>query len=189
MTDGLFAHAWVLPHEIDDARWVALRYDAVRVLRAASARLEAGRPADGNGVLRGPEGLGLPVVTDDRIALNGSAFRGEAGDPFVLERRSASGVVVQSAAGAVGRAVHRCDTRGQPYDLAVCALLLTVQMHLRESMRLGSSGGLRGAWQTAAAVVRGSTGQEGQLIQTERGLIVWAPATQHTRPRRIRNSA
>jgi hypothetical protein len=191
MTDAAFAHAWVLPHEIDDAAWIVLRHDATRVLRAVSARLEAGRPDDVAGVLRGPDGLGPPVVTQHRIAFNGSAFRGAAGDAFVLERVAASGVVVRAGAGTVGRAVHRCDTRGQPYDLAVCALLLTAQLHLRDAMRLGSSGGLAAGWQAAAGVVRAAIAHEGHLLQSERGLIAWsAPAqAQHTRERRARTSA
>lgn len=189
MTDGPFAHAWVLPHEIEETLWTALRDDVTRVLRAASSQLEVGRPGDVTGVLRGPDGLGLPTVAQDRVAFNGSAFRGAAGDPFVLERRAVTGVVVRAATGTVGRAVHRCDTRGQPYDLAVCALLLTAQLHLRAAMRLGSSGGLRGGWHAAASVVRGATGHAGQLVQSERGLITWGPAVRQVHEHRALTSA
>jgi hypothetical protein len=186
-SDGSFVHAWVLPHEIEEARWIALRYDAVKVLRAASARLEAGRPADAPGVLRGPEGIALPQVSEDRIAFNGSAFRGEAADPFMLEHRAISGVVVRAEKGSVGRAVRRCDTKGYPYDLAVCALLLTVQRHLADVMRLGTSGDIRHGWHEAAEVVRAALDIDGELAQSEQGLVTWAPGRE--RARRVRTSA
>lgn len=189
MTDGPFVRAWVLPHEIDADRWTALRHDATRVLRAASARLERGRPDAGAGVLRGPDGLALPLVSEDRIAFNGSAFRGEAGDPFILERRSGTGVVVRAGANGAGRAVRRCDTHGHPYDLAVCALLLTVRRHLGDLMRLGTSGGLRDGWTEAAEVVREALGGAGQLVQSERGLISWAPVVTQQWEQRVRTSA
>lgn len=165
-----------MPHEVELARWRALRADATAVLRAASARLEAGRPEGAAGVLRGPEGVGLPDVTDDRIALNGSAFRGEAGDRFVLERRARHGVMVRAGVGVAGRAIHRCDTGGHPYDLAVCALLLTVLRHLGDGMRLGSSVDLRGGWREAADVVRAALGTSDTLAQSEHGVLAWTPA-------------
>lgn len=185
--DGPFVHAWVLPHEIDEAQWIALRFDAVKVLRGASARLEAGRPGNAPGILRGPEGIGLPIVTEDRIALNGSAFRGESGDPFMVEHRAISGVVVRAEKGSVGRAVRRCDTRGHPYDLAVCALLLTMQRHLSDVMRLGTTGDIRHAWRDAAEVVRTALGVEGELSQNEQGLVSWRPGRE--RVRKVRTSA
>ena len=188
MTAASFVHAWTLPHEIDGDLWVALRYQATQVLRAASARLEAGRPADGPGMLRGPDGLGLPHVTTECIAFNGSTFRGEAGEPFFLERFSTTGIVMRPGAPTVGRAVRRCDTRGQPYDLAVCALLLLARRHLGDAMRLGSSSDLRGGWRAAADVLREATGEAGELVQNAQGLISW-DAGQPVRQTRARNSA
>jgi hypothetical protein len=173
MSDGVYVRAWVLPFEIDAGQWAALRQDAIGVLRAASARLEAGRPDDAAGVLRGPDGVGLPHVTPDRIAFNGSSFRGESGDRFVLERCASSGMMVHAGGTRVGRAVRRCDTRGHPYDLAVCALLLTTRRHLGELMRLGTTGSLRDGWRDAADVVREALGDVGQLVQSETGLIGW----------------
>lgn len=169
-----FLHAWVLPHPIDETRWAAIRRDAIAVLRAASSRLEAGHSADDAGVLRGPQGMGLPQIGAERIAFNGSVFRGEAGDAFILERMPTEGVMLHEGERASGRAVRRCDTAGHPYDLAACALLLVVERHLGDAMRLGSSGGLRDGWRHAADVVREAVGARAQLVQTERGLIRWA---------------
>jgi hypothetical protein len=187
--DNPYLRAWVLPHEIDAERWAGLRQDATRVLRAVSARLEAGRTPADPGILRGPEGLGLPQITEDRIAFNGSAFRGQAGDPFILERRARSGVIVRGAPGGGGRAVRRCNTEGHPYDLAVCALLLTVARRLGDGMRLGSSGGLREGWRAAAAIVRESLGECGQLMQTESGQLRWVDVPMRATELRTRSSA
>ena len=184
-----YLRAWVLPHEIDAKRWAELRHDATLVLRAVSARLEMGRTPADPGILRGPEGLGLPQVTQDRIAFNGSAFRGQAGDPFILERRAATGVIVRSTPGGGGRAVRRCNTDGHPYDLAVCALLLTVARRLGDSMRLGSSGGLREGWRDAAVLVREALGESGQLTQTESGQLRWVDVPVHATQLRTRSSA
>lgn len=175
MSDGVYVRAWVVPSEINAERWGLLRADATRVLRAASACLEAGRPAGAAGVLRGPDGVGLPHVSPDRIAFNGSSFRGEAGDRFVLERCSSAIVMVRAGDTRVGRAVRRCDTRGLPYDVAVCALLLAMRRQLGDSMRLGTTGSLRDGWCAAADVVREALGECGQLVQGEHGLISWAP--------------
>ena len=180
--DPSFVRAWVLPHEIDEACWSAIRRDATTVLRAVSERLERGRPADAPGVLRGPQGLGLPDVAPDRIAFNGSSFRGESGDPFVIERRASSGVVVTAVPGNRGLAVRRCDTAGHPYDMAVCALLLVARRHLGNAMRLGTTGGLRDGWRDAASLVREALGDDGQLVQDERGLICWTTAHQPGAP-------
>lgn len=135
--------------------------------------MERGRAADAPGVLRGPDGLGLPNVSRDRIAFNGSAFGGESGDPFIMERRASSGIVVLAGPGTAGLAVRRCDTGGHPYDIAVCALLLVARCHLGDAMRLGTSGGLREGWRAAASVVREALGDDGHLVQDERGLIGW----------------
>lgn len=186
-----FLHAWVLPRPIDETLWAAIRRDAIAVLRAASSRLEAGRSADDAGVLRGPQGMGLPQIGAERIAFNGSAFRGEAGDAFVLERVPSEGVMLHAGERASGRAVRRCDTAGRPYDLAVCALLLVLERHLGDTMRLGSSGGLRDGWRDAAGVVRDAVGARGQLVQSERGLIRWADdvAPERAADTRIRSAA
>jgi hypothetical protein len=187
--DNPFLRAWVLPHEIEAERWAQLRRDATIVLRLVSARLEAGRAPDEPGILRGPEGMGLPQVTQDRIAFNGSVFRGQAGDPFILERRAKRGVIVRGAPGGGGRAVRRCDTGGHPYDLAVCALLLTAARQLGDTMRLGSSGGLRDGWRDAAIVVREALGECGQLVQSESGQLQWAAPPVRATTERTRSSA
>ena len=184
-----FQHAWVLPHEIDERLWLSFRRDATVVLRSASAHLESDRSPNEPGMLRGPHGLGLPEVGIDRIALNGSAFRGQAGDPFVLERRASAGIVIHVGAGRTARAVRRCDTRGYPYDLAVCALLLLARDDFGDKMRLGSSGGLLDGWRDAASIVRRALGRAGHLIQSEHGMLQWTADQRVPERERVRSSA
>ena len=185
----LFQHAWVLPREIDEQLWAPFRRHATIVIRAVTARLEANRPSSDPGILRGPLGLGLPQITQDRIAFNGSAFRGQAGAPFILEQRASSGIVMRVGAARTARAVRRCDTLGHPYDLAVCALLVLAKESFGESMRLGSSAGLLDGWRDAASVVRGALSRRGHLVQSEHGLLQWADGTSSPPIDGIRSSA
>lgn len=65
---------------------------------------------------RGFDGTGEPIITDDRIVLNGDAEAGQEHEPLVIER------VFQ------GRVRDRlgfffCKTNGKPYDLLVVAAL------------------------------------------------------------------
>ena len=190
-------HAWALPREIEPDRWEALRRDAVAVLQAVSARLERGNAPEGPAILRGPEGMGGLVIGPDRLAFNGNAFRHEAADAFVLERIAARGFLLggearrhaRRAAGgeeerAAGtrvdtprprrRAFRRCDTRGHPYDLAVCAVLLTALWHFGDEMRLGTQGSVRAeGWRAAADMVRAVLAIDAQLVQSEFGTIRW----------------
>ena len=201
-------HAWAVPREIPHDRWNLLRRDALAVLQAVSARLERGNPVDAPSMLRGPDGAGSLVITPDRIAFNGNGHRGEAGDAFVLERLAQRGYLARAdgrdpvpgvPADATGddghdmssgdhddapginrrRAFRRCDTRDQPYDLAVCAVLLVALWHLGSDMRLGTQGSVRSpGWRAAADVVRAVLGVEAQLVQTEYGAIRWRTSEQ-----------
>jgi hypothetical protein len=190
-------HAWALPREIEPDRWEPLRRDAVAVLQAVSARLERGNAPDAPAMLRGPEGMGGLVIGADRLAFNGNAFRQEAADAFVLERiaergfllgadarrrpRREAGAEDAHPAGArentprpLRRAFRRCDTRGHPYDLAVCAVLLTALWHFGDEMRLGTQGSVRAeGWRAAADMVRAVLGIDAQLVQSEFGTIRW----------------
>ena len=172
-TDEGFVHAWTMGAEIEPARWRAMHGDMVAVLRVASRELERGRGDEALAVLRGPEGLGHVRIDPHTIAFNGNAFLGEAGDAFSIERVAERGIIARRTRGGSRRVVRRCDTRGHPYDLAVCAVLLTVLHHLGADARLGTSGSPRRGWSRAASVVRGVLGDCGQLVQMETGLLRW----------------
>ena len=170
-----FVHAWTLDAEIAESSWRPMHDDIVRVLLAVSRQLESHRSGESLAMLRGPEGLGHLRIGPEEIAFNGNAFLGQAGDPFVMERRARHGIIARVGSGA-RRTVRRCDTRGHPYDLAVCGALLVVLRHLGDGVRIGTSGTLRSGWSNAARVVREALGDGGQLVQMETGLLRWINA-------------
>jgi len=185
-TDDGFTHAWSIQAEIAEPEWQALHADMILVLRAASRQLELDRSGDDLAVLRGPEGLGHLQLDATQIAFNGNAFLGQAGDAFSVERRARHNVLARVGKGDGRRSVRRCDTGGHPYDLAVCAMLLVILRHLGDGIRLGTSGPLRSGWGRAAALVRATIGESGQLVQLENGMLRWidAPARAADAPRR-----
>lgn len=185
----MYVHGWSLPREIDTERWARLHRAASAALAAADRLIGARRYAVGlsDSGLRGPEGEGPLVVESDRIAFNGAAHDGHAGDAFLLERRPRGGVVRNPAVG--DRVFRRCDTRELPYDVAVCAVLLVAAHILGDDLRLGSEGTLRSAgWRDATEIARQVLGTGDRLTQDDRGFLRWAPAAAH--PRALwRNSA
>lgn len=188
-TDDGFVHAWTMDAEVEWPAWAALHADMLRVLRAASGELERGRRDDALAVLRGPQGLGHVRIETDVIGFNGNVFLGEAGDAFSIERVAERGIIARRSRDGSRRVVRRCDTRGHPYDLAVCAVLLTALHHLGSGVRVGTSGSLRGSWSRAAAVVRAALGDCGQLVQMETGLLRWVGAAESGESRATRSSA
>ena len=188
-SDEGFVHAWTMGAEIEPARWRAMQADMVRVLGAASRELERGRSDATLAVLRGPEGLGHVRIQPEAIAFNGNAFLGESGDAFSIERVAEHGIIARRSHGGSRRVVRRCETRGHPYDLAVCAVLLTLLHHLNGDVRVGTSGSPRQGWSRAAQLVRATLGDCGQLVQMETGLLRWVGAAAAGEPRTTRSSA
>src|SRR5471032_2364605 len=139
--DDGFVHAWTLQAEIAESSWRPMHDDMVRVLLAASRQLESHRSGESLAMLRGPEGMGHLRIGPEEIAFNGNAFLGQAGDPFVIERRARHGIIARVGSGG-RRTVRRCDTHGHPYDLGVCAVLLVALRHLGDTARVGTSGTL-----------------------------------------------
>ena len=188
-TDAGFVHAWTIRAEIAEAVWRPMHDDLLIVLSAASRQLERNRSDDALAVLRGPEGLGSLRIEPSAFGFNGNAFLGQAGDPFVLERAAREGIIARVGNGGARRAVRRCDTRGHPYDLAVCASLLVLLRHLGAESRVGTSGTLRTGWSQAATLVRDALGDSGQLVQTEHGMLRWLEAPARRGRERERSSA
>ena len=188
-SDDGFVHAWSMAAEVSPSHWRVMHADMILVLRAASRELERGRGDEMLAVLRGPEGLGHIGIQADTIAFNGNAFLGEAGDPFSIERVAERGIIARRSRDGTRRVVRRCDTGGQPYDLAVCAVLLTLLRHLGADVRVGTSGSPRQGWSRAASVVRATLGDCGQLVQMETGLLRWVGTAAAGEPGTTRSSA
>jgi hypothetical protein len=168
-----FIHAWVVPAQLEPAVWSTVHRDIVAVLRGASSELEMHRPGEELALLRGPNGLGPLVIRPDALAFNGNVFLGQAGDAFVVECAAQSGIIARRTSDGSQRTVRRCDTRGHPYDLAVCAVLIVLARELGDAARVGTSGTLRTGWGRAATLVRTVLGDGGQLVQKENGLLHW----------------
>lgn len=186
--DG-YVHAWTMGADLDALRWRAMHSDMLLVLRAASRELERGRAHDTLAMLRGPEGLGGIRIDAGAIAFNGNAFLGQSGDPFSIERIAQRGVIARRSQRDERRVIRRCDTAGHPYDLAVCAILLTGLHHLGSEIRVGTSGSLRGGWSRAAGLVRTALGDCGQLVQMESGILRWVGAAASSETSSRRSSA
>ena len=136
-----------------------------------AARLPSAPKRDGAHIVRNEP------LERGAIGFNGNAFLGQAGDPFVMERTARDGIIARVGSGGARRAVRRCDTRGQPYDLAVCSSLIVLLRHLGVESRVGTSGTLRTGWSQAARLVRDALGDNGQLVQTEHGMLRWLDAS------------
>lgn len=181
-------HAWSLPREIDEERWARIHNDAVAVLVAASRVLErqVGASDATLPVLRGPNGMGSLVIDAHQVSFNGNAFRGESGDLILLERKAHTGVIRRADVG--DRVFRRCDCRGQPYELAVCAVLLVTARVLGDDLRLASEGSIRSSvWRDAARLVRSTLGLTDEITQDERGFIRWTRGPRASGP--VRSSA
>ncbi|MEP6729548.1 MAG: hypothetical protein ABJE10_02865 [bacterium] len=178
-----------MPAEIAEPAWGTLHGEMIEVLLAASRQLERERSSDDLALLRGPEGMGHLELGASRIAFNGNAFLGQAGEPFFIERRARTHVIARVDRHGVRRTVRRCDTAGHPYDLAVCAMLLVMLRHFEGAIRVGTSGTLRSGWGRAAVLVRATIGECGQLVQLESGLLRWIDAPAVRADGRARSSA
>ena len=176
-TDDGFVHAWTLPADIAEDAWRPMHADIVRVLSAASRELEQHRSSDDLAILRGPEGYGHLRIDPAEIAINGNAFLGQAAEKFAIERHARYGVIARVGSADSRRTVRRCDTKGLPYDLAVCAALLVVLRHMEDRVRIGTTGTIRSGWGRAAALVRTTIGDCGQLIQRESGTLRWTASS------------
>ena len=82
--------------------------------------------------LEGPERTGEPILGPDRIAFNGNGD--QACDPFEYPPRFRSPLSSGEAD------LDGCDTERRPYDVAVCAALLTIKYHLQDDIDISPAG-------------------------------------------------
>lgn len=96
--------------------------------------------------LAGPTGIGRPLLNEAIIAVNGT--RPQSGENFVLAPGSGSGITAHTPDGSAFR-MDWCQTRRQPYDLAVTAILLRAAQLAPGTFSLASDGGWLHDWQDA----------------------------------------
>lgn len=108
--------------------------------------------ADRGVQLAGPTGIGEPLLNEAIIAVNGT--RPESGENFVLAPGSGSGITAHTEDGTAFR-MDWCQTRRQPYDLAVTAILLRAAHLAPRHVSLSSDGSWPFGWDAANRLLAG----------------------------------
>jgi hypothetical protein len=165
-----YTHYWHRPKVLDLARFRRFREDMARLLAHLPRHSDSagGYFADRALIVRGSDGKGDPIVTDELVSFNGDAtFAGDSGDgddvdmshetfhlPRVYEPQD------WQRPDDCGRYFDFCKTARKPYDLAVTAALITLRHHFPE---VGvSSDGVAADWTAGLALCRSVLGH-GQL--------------------------
>jgi len=165
-----YTHYWHRPKVLDLARFRHFREDVARLLAHLPQRSDSagGYYSDRELTVRGPDGKGDPIVTDELVSFNGDATlagrtgRGNDEDmshetfhlPRVYEPQD------WQRPDNCGRYFDFCKTARKPYDLAVTAALIALRHHFPE---VGvSSDGTANGWTTGLALCRSVLGY-GQL--------------------------
>jgi hypothetical protein len=104
------------------------------------------------GSLAGPTGVGEPLLNEAIIAVNGT--RPQSGENFVLAAGSGSGIAAHTLDGTAFR-MDWCQTRRQPYDLAVTAILLRAAQLAPRHVALASDGSWLREWDAAHRLLIG----------------------------------
>jgi hypothetical protein len=146
-----YAHYWSYPpgHPAYRQAWPALISDARKIVRAITTA----------GVhLAGPAGTGDPVIaTSTGIAFNGPGDRGEDCDAFILHPPPLAGGQPQNPDGLALVVTDFCKTWGNPYDLAVCTILLRFRLVLPGVFEVSSDGTWDTEWAHGAPPLPGTT--------------------------------
>lgn len=139
----VYTHYWA--YQPDSASFATafpqLVCDARLILSHLSARGVA---------LADPSGIGEPLLNEAVIAFNG--VRPDTGENFVLAPGAGSGITEHTRTGEPFR-LDYCQTRHQPYDLAVTAVLLRAQQLARSDLVLASDGSWADDWHPARTLL------------------------------------
>ncbi len=126
--------------------WNAFCEDLGAVIREAAL---------GDIAIAGPSGSGEPLVTADRIALNGSAQQA-GGDHESLEIERRKGV--DSWRAGADDSFTFCKTASKPYDDVVVALYALAQQRWPHGVQVSSDGGPED-WAPGLALAERATGR------------------------------
>ncbi len=168
----VYTHYWA--YQPNSAQFTAIFPRLVADSRDILAHL-----SDKGVSLAGPTGIGEPLLNEAIIAVNGT--RPESGENFVLAPGSGSGITAHTPDGTAFR-MDWCQTRRQPYDLAVTAILLRAAQLAPRHVALASAGSWQHDWDAAQLLLielfdaYGEGSRLRPLADLSRG-----PEAQHTR--------
>lgn len=135
----LYTHYWA--YQPDSPQFTAIFPRLVADSRDILAHL-----SDRGVPVAGPTGTGQPLLSEAIIAVNGT--RPETGENIVLAPGSGSGITTYTVDGTAFR-MDWCQTRRQPYDLAVTAILLRAAHLAPRHVSLASDGSWPLDWDAA----------------------------------------
>lgn len=122
------------------------QFTAIFPRLVADSRDILGHLSDLGVSLAGPTGIGEPLLNEAIITVNGT--RPDTGENFVLAPGSGSGIAAHTTDGTAFR-MDWCQTRRQPYDLAVTAILLRAAQLAPQHVALASDGSWQHDWDAA----------------------------------------
>jgi hypothetical protein len=127
-----YTHYIYQKSRFDDAAWKKIMTETLRICEAAKTA----------GIrLAGPDGSGLPEITDNEIALNGIA-PDENHESFILTQKPQyRNAEAPSPREKAEGAFTFCKTARKPYDAIVVSILAFVKRIAPSAVEIGSDGG------------------------------------------------
>jgi hypothetical protein len=169
-----YTHYWHRPETLDPRRFSRFRQDVARLLTHLPERTGSagGYYRDDDLIVRGPDGMGDPVITDELVSFNGNApLAGDAeADDFSHETFHIPRVYQpqdwQQPDGQ-GRYFDFCKTARKPYDLTVTAALIALNHYFPNPDVALSSDGTAEDWEPGLALCRAVLGYGNLPVEVE----------------------
>jgi hypothetical protein len=155
-----YTHYWTHPdNPAYRQAWPQLVQDAARIITAVT---NAGI------TLAGPAGSGLPRADRRGVCLNGSVVLGQAYEAFIIWPPADTS---RSEDASRRWKWDFCKTARQPYDLAVCAILLRFHLILPGGFLISSDGSWDAEWNQPVPGATGASQPNGTNTTSPRQLV------------------